>query len=129
MAIQWPFLGDGTPADRWNGQPTITPEPFVLQSSVDVGRPKVRRLRTKQDHLISGIVSMDGDELDEFKTWFEDTVYSGTETFEWYDIFDRTITDQDYQILPGWTAEVQVGNSDDSDVRYLVSLTLRRLAT
>lgn len=77
----WPILTG--PGSKLLGDPSVEPLVDVLESTVDAGRPKRRRLRVKCDERITGNIILTGAEKATFDAWFRLTIAAGTLPFEW----------------------------------------------
>ena len=90
-----------------------------LRSPMEVGPPKVRRRATSSPRKISGNVLLTEDQLDDFKTFYDTTLLSGTLRFTWNDPTAPTIeVEMRFDEIPSWVVQ---------GVDYNVSMTLEIL--
>ena len=114
VGLDWP-LTMGMLGYKCRGNPSVSPKPLVLTSTVASGRPKRRALTTRCDDEFTGVVYMTEREKAAFDIWFRRSCLYGTQVFRWKDPMGPDEANMEFLKEP--TFAVLVG-SDDTDTTY-----------
>ena len=77
-----------------------------LRSPMEVGPAKVRRRATSAPRKVTGSLYLSASQLDDFKTFYNTTLLSGTLRFTWDDPTDTgTTVEMRFSEVPTWSAQ------------------------